>query len=125
MVDLISIERDVPALTGLPEDYMGYHFTFHTGIYKMLRPNERKGIDVIFLYRQENIRSFCKKIDRFWHNLRKVVGDKYDFCEIKNRTVLYMINTYEDGEVLMRQYNQMAANPMKLCWDFDIARGIL
>jgi hypothetical protein len=111
MTEVITIERDIPTITGLPEDYMMYHFTFHKGIFKMLRPHGRNGIDVIFLYREDNIKSFCKKIDRFWHNLRKVVGNKYEFRRIKDRTVLHMINTYEDGGVLMKQYNEMAANP--------------
>ena len=118
MTKVITIERDAPVITNLPEDYMAYHFTFHKGLYKLLCPHKRNGIDVIFLYRQKNIRSFCKKIDRFWHNLRKTVT-KQEFSAIKCRTVLQMVGTYEQGEIMIQHFNDLALNPPPN-WKFPI-----
>jgi hypothetical protein len=81
----------------------------------MLRPDMRKGIDVIFLYRQDNIRSFCKKIDRFWHNFRKTV-DKNTYYKVKSRTVQQMISEYEDSIPLIEWYGDGRRNPLSLGW---------
>lgn len=98
---------------GLPDDYMQYHYTFHKGLVRMLRPDLRLGIDVIFIYRQDNIRSFCKKIDRFWHNFRKTV-DKRTYHAIKCRTVQHMINEYEDSLAMIEWYENSRKNPLQL-----------
>lgn len=103
---------------GLPEDYMQYHYTFHKGLTRMLRPDIRKGIDVIFLYRQDNIRSFCKKIDRFWHNFRKTV-DKSTYFEVRSRTIQQMISKYEDSLPIIEWFEYERKHPLRFKWDFS------
>jgi hypothetical protein len=109
---------------GLPDDYMQYHYTFHKGLVGMLRPDLRRGIDVIFLYRQDNIRSFCKKIDRFWHNFRKTV-DKRTYYEVRCRTVQQVIHNYEDSLVMIEWFEDARKNPLRPQWDFPVSKGIL
>ncbi len=106
---------DTPSNLGLPEDYMQYHYTFHKGLPRMLRPDIRKGMDVIFLYSQDNIRSFCKKIDRFWHNFRKTV-DKNTYFEVRSRTIQQMINEYEDSLPIIEWFEHERKNPLSLVW---------
>ena len=101
----------------LPEDYYMYHFSLHKGLTKMLCPAERRGVDIVFIYSQPNIRSLCKKIDRFWHNYRKTQS-KESYINNKNRTTLFIIKDYESATTVMEWFEAQRKDTPTIDFNF-------
>lgn len=101
----IDISRGEILKVALSDDYHRFHYGLHKGLTRMLYPADRRGIDVVFIYNDENpsIKSLCKKIRRFWHNYRKTKS-KATYYGNKNRTQFHIIGHYEDSFGIIEWY---------------------
>lgn len=111
MVETITIYRDTPIEP--KKDYFQFHHFPDKKLISKLKPHERRGIDVIFLYYQTNNMSLFKKVDRFWHNFRKTVDKDTYYC-VKNRTTQVFVSDCAEAQVWMNYFSNLDKQPMDL-----------